>query len=170
MRITFNPYSQVQFRGINDAIRKIKTQIESGGFKPMQDQFTPAPENKTIVIENYYENGNNHKANAVAEGAIGGATSGTAVVGAKGIGEKLKGAKSTVSGDKSVNLLDDKGIDTETDSTDAIDLDNDTDVDTDIDSDTDIEPDIDVEPDIDPDIDVDPDIDIDPEIDIDITD
>ena len=191
MRITFNTYHPTQFRGINEALNKIKSQINSnvGGISG-REGFTPAQDGGTVIIENYYEGGKDKtdfsqyssgRGTAAAEGAVSGATTGTAIEGTKNVANKIKHSGENVEkpdenaidtdDTSSIDLLgEDKNVtaaDTETG--DNIDVEGSNEG-SDIDHEIDADPDIDTIPDIDtdPDIDMVPDIDIDPEIDVDI--
>ena len=97
MRISFNAINHAtSFKGINEAINRIRSQIQNGGFVP-GDTFTKAQDNGTVIIENYYEKGQStdiqpqsSKGGAAVEGAVSGTTSGSAIEGTKSVAEKIK--------------------------------------------------------------------------------
>ena len=172
MKILFNTVatSNVNFRGINDAVNRIKQQIQNGGSL-MGDTFTKADDSSTVIIENYYEGGkeasnitsqNSNKGGAAIEGAVSGTTTGSAIEGTKSVAEKIKGNK-TVVDQKSddIDCSDCSDIDSEHEINDVDDID-------DIDSELDGVDDLDSEIDLDSGIDVEVDPDIDVEVDLDM--
>lgn len=125
MKVTFNTYRPIQFRGIHEAAEKIKSQFMSNGGMPLRDGFVPVKDSGTVIIENYYEGGKDRtdfskmgssRGSAAAEGVVSGATTGTAIEGTKSVAKKFKSAsgeiekshESSVDTDdaSSVNLLD----------------------------------------------------------------
>lgn len=185
MKISFNATNYAtSFKGINEAVNRIRSQIQTGGFVP-GDTFTKAQDNGTVIIENYYEKGQstdiqpqNPKGNAAVEGAVSGTTTGSAIEGTKSVAEKIK-EKGDEKGEKTLDATDTDDSsavdllgendsehsvpDSELDSNFDVASDIDIDADTEIDTDLDLNPEVDVEPeiDIDPEVDLDPDFDLD---------
>lgn len=166
MKVLLNTITtgKVNFRGINDAVNRIKQQIQNGGAL-MGDTFTKADESSTVIIENYYEGGkessnitsqNSNKGGAAIEGAVSGTTTGSAIEGTKSVAEKIKGDKSDI--DKKVDSIDcddynNIDLNDETDGLENVEnIDNIDDINSVIDE-IDVDSEIDIDPDIDVDID-----------------
>lgn len=128
MKVTFYTYRPVQFRGIHEAAEKIKSQFMNNGGLPTREGFVPVKDNGTVIIENYYEGGKdktdfskmgNGRSSAAAEGALSGATTGTAIEGTKSVAKKFKNGHEEIEKPQegsidtddasSVNLLDEEG-------------------------------------------------------------
>ena len=112
MRISFNSaYCATPFKGINEAVNKIREQIENGKFSA-GDTFTKSQDGGTVIIENYYEKGQSSdinpqssKGGAAVEGAVSGTTTGTAIEGTKSVAEKMK-TKEGIKTEKSTDTVD----------------------------------------------------------------
>ena len=195
MKVSLYTQGHIPFYGINEAIKKIQSQIENKIPPLGNDTFTPSQSSdKTVIIENYYESGQNKNGNsgfigeprngsAAAEGAVSGVTTGSAIEGTKAVAQKIKNGKGEAATDTKesidpdsntpVDLSDnDEEISSSQDTkyTADNDMDN-TDTNNETGNDTELEmdkPDTELEPDIDgTDIEPDTDIDVDTDVDID---
>ena len=115
--LTFN--YQPQFRGINEAINKIRMNIKNKGLE--QDEFIPASGDQTIIIQHYHEAEKSsdtdpspiakglpsiEKGRMATNGVISGATTGGAIEGTKSVVNKIKSHKAE--GDDTKQLSSDE--------------------------------------------------------------